>query len=146
MTENEISIKGLEKQAFRKRLKSYLPGIIVSVGIIIVTAVLVYFYPKIECNKRLLFLISSVWPSGVIVVLVPLWVTFVRDLMQNRGYDIYRLLQEAVLKKFHGSSKETYFLMRMQNRREELQSADKATRAEALKDIVEEINGDHQSQ
>lgn len=146
MTENGISISELKKKAFCKRLKSYLPGIIASVGMIIVTAVLVYFYPEIDGNKRLLFLISSVWPGGVIVVLVPIWTAFVRDLRENIGYDFYVLLKEEVPQRYGGSPKESYFLGAIDACSKQLLSRDKATREKALKDIVEEINGDHQSQ
>ena len=142
----ELVYKEFEKKAFRKRLKSHIWGIIISVVLIIVTAILVYFYPKIECNKRLLFLISSVWPSGVIVVLVPVWTEFVRDLRGNIGYDIDKFLQEEVSQKYADSPKEGDILRIIIAQSKELHSGEKATRRKAFKNIVEQINREQQSQ
>jgi len=146
MTEDDISVDELISSAIRKKLQTHLLGIVVSVGLIIITALLVCFYPKIEGNKRLLFLISSIWPSGVIVVLVPVWIELARDLRDNIGRDIDRLLQEEVEKRFADSPSQADILSLLEEHREEIRCADKVTRKNVLKDVVERINGELQRQ
>lgn len=145
VTVNGINISKLEKRALCKRLNSSIPYIIITAGIIIVTAALVYFYPKFKDKDRLLFLINSVWPSGVIVILVPIWTAFLRDLRENIGYDLYLLLKECVSQMHTDSSKKNNLINYTDNHKKNLLSSDKTTRKKALEEIVNEINASFQS-
>lgn len=105
------------------------------------TAVLVYFHPVFEeKGGRLLFTITLVWPSGIVIVLVPIIVELVREVNENKVAFVCDHLTKEVCRRFADDSDTKDRFITHIRVNDELRSKDKAKRKEALKIIVDEIN------
>lgn len=127
-----------DNKAFGKKLISHRVEIWLSVIIIIITIVLYIFYPAIAKSERNKFLIGSIWPSGIIVILIPLWTGVVRDIRENVGYKVYELIEEEIKEKFSGEQQNGLlgFLLDM---RSELTTTNKSVRIKTLTEVLKKI-------
>lgn len=93
-------------------------------------------FPVFADNERLNFLIQSLWPSGVIIVLVPLWTEIVRDVRDNAGGELYYILKEDIEKSVAPEDRRVRFLGYLLNEHDYLLSPQRSVRGEALDRLV----------
>lgn len=138
MDESE-AIKKIEKRAFRVYLQKLRLKILVSILAILVTATLFIYYSSFEHSERIKFLIILLWPSGIILVLLPWWTRLWCERKKNIRFEIYKVVRNEIKEMGADKKTEMELLSFVLAEKHDLTSLDILSRREALKRIIKEL-------
>jgi len=135
--------KILEREAFRRSLRSQRLVILVLILLIEGTVFLTVYWRTFATDDRRVFFIQSVWPDSLVWVLGATLMGVMAHVRRRIGREVYRIIEEDIRESIDCPRTRDRFLGYLLAERDNLLMGSKLERGEAVDRFIEKVRDEY---